>query len=222
MEVATAVTAEQVIRYAIDETLLERRGAGGVYACAGDDAWVAIDRSQDSMAPEARAAWCATRTPDEAARDALAQGVAAAAMVPAFATLDDPQMRARGFFEPVDNPLVGEQEYPTWPVRLSGGPERVWTAPAPTPKQSPLQLSNNKLMAAISDATPDDDRSFLFPWKPEEQKRLTGLMEGLAQEELASGTEGDTTRGQGKRPAKKAVTSVPQTTAKSQKIAGSP
>ena len=41
-------------------------------------------------------------------------------------------------------------------------------APPPAPKQSPVQLSNNKLLAAISDATPDEDRSFLFPWKPEE------------------------------------------------------
>jgi crotonobetainyl-CoA:carnitine CoA-transferase CaiB-like acyl-CoA transferase len=145
VEVATAVTAEQVIRYAIDGTLLERRGAGGVYACAGNDAWVAIDRTRDPMTPEARAAWCATRTPDDAARDALAQGVAAAAVVPAFATLDDPQMRARGFFEPVDNPLVGKQEYPTWPVRLSGGPQRVWTAPAPTLGQHTAEVLRTEL-----------------------------------------------------------------------------
>ena len=97
------------------------------------------------MTPEARAAWCATRTSDDAARDALAQGVAAAAMVPAFATLDDPQMRARGFFEPVDNPLVGEQEYPTWPVRLSGGPERVWAAPAPTLGQHTSEVLRTEL-----------------------------------------------------------------------------
>ena len=44
VEVATAVTAEQVIRYSIDGTLLGRRGEGGVYRCAGDDAWVAVDR----------------------------------------------------------------------------------------------------------------------------------------------------------------------------------
>ena len=67
----------------------------------------------------------------------MAFGVAAAAMVPGYATLDDPQMRARGFFERIDNPLVGEQEYPTWPVRLSGGPERVWTGPAPTSASTP-------------------------------------------------------------------------------------
>jgi crotonobetainyl-CoA:carnitine CoA-transferase CaiB-like acyl-CoA transferase len=132
VEVATAVTAEQVIRYAIDGALLDRRGAGGVYACAGDDAWVAIDRARDPMPADARAEWCATRTPDDAARDALAAGVPAAAMVPGYATLDDPQMRARGFFEAVANPVVGDQEYPTWPVRLSGGPDRIWAAPAPT------------------------------------------------------------------------------------------
>ncbi len=132
MEVATAVTAEQVIRYAIDGTLMERRGAGGVYRCAGDDAWVAIDRRTDTMTDDARAAWCATRTPDDAARAARAEGVAAAAMVPGYATLDDPQMQARGFFEPVEHPLVGEQHYPTWPARLSAGPRQVWTAPAPT------------------------------------------------------------------------------------------
>jgi crotonobetainyl-CoA:carnitine CoA-transferase CaiB-like acyl-CoA transferase len=132
VEVATAVTAEQVIRFAIDGKLAGRRGSGGVYRCAGDDAWVAIDRERDPMPADERAAWCAVRTPEEAARDALASGIPAAAMVAGYATLDDPQMRARGFFEVVEHPLVGEQYYPTWPVRLSGGPARAWTGPAPT------------------------------------------------------------------------------------------
>ena len=145
VEVATAVTADQVIRYAIDGSLFERRGAGGVYRCLGDDAWVAIDRTNDPMSPADRTAWCATRTADNAARAALAQGVAAAAMVPGFATLDDPQMRARGFFEPLDNPLVGEQYYPTWPVRLSAGPAQVWTAPAPTLGQHNVEVLRDEL-----------------------------------------------------------------------------
>jgi crotonobetainyl-CoA:carnitine CoA-transferase CaiB-like acyl-CoA transferase len=132
VEVATAVTAEQVIRFAIDGKLAGRRGSGGVYRCAGDDAWVAIDRERDPMPADERTAWCAVRTPEEAARDALASGIPAAAMVAGYATLDDPQMRARGFFEVVEHPLVGEQYYPTWPVRLSGGPARAWTGPAPT------------------------------------------------------------------------------------------
>src|SRR5262249_6371576 len=74
----------------------------------------------------------ASRAPDAAAKEALAQGIPAAAMVPGFATLDDSQMRARGFFEPVVHALVGEQYYPTWPVRLSGGPGQFWRGPAPT------------------------------------------------------------------------------------------
>ncbi|MCU1466801.1 MAG: putative acyl-CoA transferase/carnitine dehydratase [Actinomycetia bacterium] len=145
VEVATAVTADQVIRYAIDGTLLERRGEGGVYRCEGDDAWVAVDRATDPMTPAERAEWSATRTPDAAARTLLAQGVPAAAMVPGHATLSDPQMQARGFFEPVANPLVGEQQYPTWPVRLSGGPHRIWSAPAPTLGQHNSEVLGDEL-----------------------------------------------------------------------------
>jgi crotonobetainyl-CoA:carnitine CoA-transferase CaiB-like acyl-CoA transferase len=132
VEVATAVTAEQVIRASIDGTLLGRRGADGVYRCAGDDAWVAVDRDADPLAPDDRAAWCATRAADAAAKELLAQGIGAAAMVPGFETVDDPQMRARGFFQTIDNPLVGEQHYPTWPVRMSAGPAQAWTGRAPT------------------------------------------------------------------------------------------
>jgi crotonobetainyl-CoA:carnitine CoA-transferase CaiB-like acyl-CoA transferase len=133
VEVATAVTAEQVIRYSIDGTLLGRRGEGGVYKCAGgDDEWVAIDLARDPMAPAERAAWCATRTADAAAKEALASGVPAAAMIAGYATLDDPQLRARNFFEPVTHPLVGEHHYPRYPVTMSAGPERFWRGPAPT------------------------------------------------------------------------------------------
>jgi crotonobetainyl-CoA:carnitine CoA-transferase CaiB-like acyl-CoA transferase len=134
-----------VIRYAADGTLLGRRGSEGVYRCEGEDAWVAIDRAYDPIAGDERARWCATRTPDAAARDALAEGVPAAAMVPGFATLDDPQMRARGFFEAVVHPAVGEQYYPTWPVRMSAGPHRYWTAPAPLLGQHNVEVLHGEL-----------------------------------------------------------------------------
>jgi crotonobetainyl-CoA:carnitine CoA-transferase CaiB-like acyl-CoA transferase len=61
-------------------------------------------------------------------------------MVPGFGKLDDPQLQARGFFEVVDHPHVGEHHYPTWPVRMSGGPHRVWTAPAPTLGQHTVEV----------------------------------------------------------------------------------
>ena len=145
VEVATAVTAEQVMRASIDGTLLGRRGAGGVYQCTGNDAWVAVDRVQDPMSPDDRAAWCATRTPEDAAKELMAAGIGAAAVVGSDTTLDDPQMRARRFFEAVDNPLVGEQHYPTWPVRMSGGPSRFWTGPAPTLGQDTESVLRDEL-----------------------------------------------------------------------------
>jgi crotonobetainyl-CoA:carnitine CoA-transferase CaiB-like acyl-CoA transferase len=132
LEVATAVTAEQVIGYAIDGKLFDRRGTDGVYRVQGDDAWVAVDLGTDPMTGAERAAWCETRTADEAVAELRAQGIPAAAMAPAFATLDDPQLRARGFFEPIEHPVVGAHEYPTWPVRMSAGPARYWSGPAPT------------------------------------------------------------------------------------------
>ncbi len=132
LEVATAVTAEQVIRYAIDGTLFDRRGTGGVYRSLGEDEWVSVDLGADPMPAGERAAWCEKRPAADAVAELRAAGVPAAAMVPAYATLDDPQLRARGFFEPIDHPVVGRHDYPTWPVRMSAGPDRYWSGPAPT------------------------------------------------------------------------------------------
>ena len=65
-------------------------------------------------------------------RELLAGGVPAAAVVPAYAVLDDPQLAARGFFQTLDHPDVGVQDYPGWPMRMSGGPDVAWRGPAPT------------------------------------------------------------------------------------------
>jgi crotonobetainyl-CoA:carnitine CoA-transferase CaiB-like acyl-CoA transferase len=132
LEVATAVTAEQVIRYAIDGSLMDRRGTAGAYQALGEDTWLAIDVNKDPMAPADRAEWCATRDPEAAAAELRGAGIPATAMVPGYLTLDDPQLRARGFFEAIDHLHVGRQEYPTWPMRMSAGPATYWTGPAPT------------------------------------------------------------------------------------------
>jgi crotonobetainyl-CoA:carnitine CoA-transferase CaiB-like acyl-CoA transferase len=145
VEVATAVTADQVIRYAIDGTLLDRRGAGGVYACAGDDQWVAVDRARDPCADEERSRWCAERDAEAAAAELRALGVPAAAVVPAYKALDDPQLRARHFFEPIDHPQVGRHEYPTWPMRMSAGPETWWTGRAPMLGEHTEQVLRDEL-----------------------------------------------------------------------------
>jgi crotonobetainyl-CoA:carnitine CoA-transferase CaiB-like acyl-CoA transferase len=90
-----------------------------------------VARAADPLTPDERAAWAGSRSAPDAAAELLAQGIAAAAMVPAFAVLDDPQLRARRFFEPVAHPVAGEHEYPTWPMRFSSGPERYLRSPAP-------------------------------------------------------------------------------------------
>jgi hypothetical protein len=105
-------------------------------------------------------------------------------------------------------PEAPEAPDPDAPELRRGKPAKdspLVSPPPPAPKQSPVELSNNKLLAAISDATPDDDRSFLFMWKPEEQKRLTKLMSDLAEAELASGEEGDTKIASGKTRAARKI-----------------
>jgi crotonobetainyl-CoA:carnitine CoA-transferase CaiB-like acyl-CoA transferase len=140
IEVAAAMTAEQVAEYSAYGELLGRRGEGGVYRCenaseggGGPDgeAWIAVHVGSDPLPAEKRAAWCAERPADRAVKELLDAGIPAAEMVPAFMALDDPQLRARGFFEPVEHALVGEQEYPGWPMRFSAGPDRYWREPAP-------------------------------------------------------------------------------------------
>ena len=55
IEVAAAVTAEQVIDASIGRPDPGRRGAHGVYRCAGDDRWVAVDEASDPLDATARA-----------------------------------------------------------------------------------------------------------------------------------------------------------------------
>jgi crotonobetainyl-CoA:carnitine CoA-transferase CaiB-like acyl-CoA transferase len=143
-EVAAAVTGEQVIRYSIDKTLMARNGTRGVFRCAGDDAWVAIDPDVDPLAADARAEWCSTRTPDDVVSE-LRDAVPAAAMVPGHATLHDPQMQARRFFEPITHAHVDDQHYPSWPMRLSGGPQTYWTGAAPTLGQHNAEVLRDEL-----------------------------------------------------------------------------
>lgn len=132
IEVAAAVTAEQVIDFSVHGVVGGRRGAHGVYACDEPDAWVAVDEASDPMTGLERAAWCATRSSAVAVAELLGASIPAAAVVPAYATLDDPQLRARDFFQALDHPDVGTQEYPGWPMRMSGGPSAAWRGPCPT------------------------------------------------------------------------------------------
>jgi crotonobetainyl-CoA:carnitine CoA-transferase CaiB-like acyl-CoA transferase len=132
----------------------------GVYACAGADEWLALSVTNEEQwkalcqaigarswaaGPELATvdqrhaahdridaeigAWCAQQALI-AALDAL-RAAGAQPVVPAYAIDEDHQMQARGFWEPVIHPVVGEHRYPGWPMRLSGGPEDWYRSPAP-------------------------------------------------------------------------------------------
>ncbi|HEY7440102.1 MAG TPA: CoA transferase [Acidimicrobiia bacterium] len=145
IEVAAAATAEQVIEYSAHGTLAGRRGTPGVYACAGDEQWIALDDSVDPLGAEERAAWCAERPPEAAVEELMAEGIAAAAMVPASEALDDRQHVARAFFQTIEHPDAGVQQYPGWPARLSGGPAKPWTGPAPQLGQHTVAVLRERL-----------------------------------------------------------------------------
>jgi crotonobetainyl-CoA:carnitine CoA-transferase CaiB-like acyl-CoA transferase len=131
VDVATAVTADQVLRYQRTGDIGDRRGAHGVYRAAGDDSWIAIDETRDPMTADERSTWCATREAPDAARELVAAGIPACAVTPGYAALDDPQLQARDYFEPLTHPVVGEQHFPGFPLRFSHGPRRYWRHPAP-------------------------------------------------------------------------------------------
>ena len=133
LEVATAVTADQVIRFSADGTMAGRRGAGGVYATAGRRRLgrgrplirPAVDRRAGRVVRDAH---CSRR----GGRAARRMGSPPRRWCAATRRSTIRRCRRRGFFEPIDNPLVGRHEYPSWPMRMSAGPERYWTGPAPT------------------------------------------------------------------------------------------
>ena len=132
----------------------------GVYSCAGDDEWLALsvttqeqwkalceaigaqswaDDPEFATLHQRHAAhgridaeigtWCSDHTL-KAALDALGAAVAQP-VVPAYAIDEDHQMQARGFWEPVVHPVVGEHRYPGWPMRLSGSTGSWYRSPAP-------------------------------------------------------------------------------------------
>ena len=132
----------------------------GVFACAGADEWLALsvtteeqwkalcgaigaqswaDDPELATVEQRHAAhdridaeiggWCAQHALTTAL-DAL-RAAGAEPVVPAYAIDEDDQMQARGFWEPVVHPVVGEHRYPGWPMRLSGDVGGWYRSPAP-------------------------------------------------------------------------------------------
>lgn len=128
-----------------------RMAPHGVYPCAGDDAWVAIGcrddldwealcrivgaaldagmRFADRLAAQktidaAITAWTAERAKADAERSLLAAGVPAGAVNTTPDMVADPQVKARGFFVPLE---AGGVPMPGNPIKMRGISPDDWT-----------------------------------------------------------------------------------------------
>lgn len=149
IDVVLNASALQVIERDAAGVLLTRRGNRGhefavqnVYACAGQDQWVAVSVRHDADWQELKgvlgqpvwahhiaytadtgdlidahlAAWMTDRPRDEAVATLLAAGIPAAPVVQPPDVIDNPALQTRGFFQTVRHPLCGPLPYPRPPV----------------------------------------------------------------------------------------------------------
>ncbi|OBF91797.1 acyl-CoA hydratase [Mycobacterium sp. 852002-51163_SCH5372311] len=159
VESALNVAAEMLVEYSRNGIEMRRngnRGPGaspqGVYPCRGDDEWVALAAMDDAaresvidLVGEPAAAawqdradeldklisdWTARRSVSEAVDELRSRGLAAAAVVAPAALLNDPQLLARGFWEPVEHPVAGTFLCIGMPFSFVGKPRR-WIRRAP-------------------------------------------------------------------------------------------
>jgi crotonobetainyl-CoA:carnitine CoA-transferase CaiB-like acyl-CoA transferase len=141
------VTALQTIEYEVFGRVMQRRGNCGtppavqdIYPCAGDDAWIAVSaRTEAERAALAQVTagaeltdWLAHRDAGDAAETLATAGVPAAVVVSPSLVTDNPQLRARGFFEPLDHPRTGMNLYPCPPFTRLDGRDRWLHRPPPT------------------------------------------------------------------------------------------
>ena len=77
------------------------------------------------------AEWSAARDVDEAAELLVAHGVPAAVGRDPRRMYEHPQLQARGYYESIEHPVVGDMATPTWPFRFASV-DRWLRRPAPT------------------------------------------------------------------------------------------
>ena len=130
----------------------------GTFPCRGDDRWILIqietetawlalvDEAGDPLATfgdledrlarrgaldEALAAWTAPQDAQELTRRLQKRSIPAMALSSASTVLNDPHLRARGFWQWMDRAVVGNQPNPSPPYRAGPDPFELRT-PAPT------------------------------------------------------------------------------------------
>lgn len=144
------VTAVQPIEFEVSGSVMERRGNRGhhpgetqdVYRCAGDDDWIAVtvrtDAEADALAglmgsaDRDPAEWFATQDAAAVVDQLVAAGIPAAEVISPSIVIENPQLRHRGFFEPLTHPSTGPGLYPCPPFARPDGVDRWLHRPPPT------------------------------------------------------------------------------------------
>jgi crotonobetainyl-CoA:carnitine CoA-transferase CaiB-like acyl-CoA transferase len=157
VEAALNAAAEQVVERSAYGAVLHRDGnrgpaaaPQGVYACRGEEQWVALAAATDEhwlglrralgdpawagdpalasatgrrgahdRIDEELARWSADHDRDQLVELLADHGVPAAPVLAPREIASNPQMRARGFFETIEHPVVGTHALPGLPFRLS-------------------------------------------------------------------------------------------------------
>lgn len=166
VEVMAATCAEQVIEAAATGRVPGRSGnrsdeARWEVVLAATDGWVAVsvrDEADEAAlagvgpTDEATlATWVGERAADEAAAAVLAAGVPASVVLTVPGMLDEPQLLARGYYQPLVHPLSGEVPYPGWPMVFSAGVGRHHRWAAPTLGQHNDEVLGGRLGLTAAD-----------------------------------------------------------------------
>jgi crotonobetainyl-CoA:carnitine CoA-transferase CaiB-like acyl-CoA transferase len=108
-------------------------GALGAPAWAADASYATLagrEAAEDAIDAEL-AAWCAARSSAEIVDALWPTGVPVGIVKMPHDVTDLAPFRERGFFEPLDHPLIGTALYTGLPIRFSAGPARVHRRHAP-------------------------------------------------------------------------------------------
>ncbi|CAN5817557.1 CoA transferase [soil metagenome] len=121
------------VAVATDEQWLLLRDAIGNPDWAMDPALTTVDgrRAQHDLIDEHLAAWCAPRSSDAIVACLWDAGVPVGKVMQPHRQTEIPQLAFREFFEDVGHPINKTAPHSTLPMRLSRGPARFHTSPAP-------------------------------------------------------------------------------------------
>ncbi len=101
-------------------------------------------REHQELIDERLAAWCERLSGDDIVGTLWDAGVPVAKVMQPHRQTELAQLASRGFFETVDHPVNGPARLSTVPMRLSAGPCRFHTRPAPL-----LGQHNHEVLAAL-------------------------------------------------------------------------